>query len=156
NALIVVSGLVLSCVSCQTQERVSGGIARTEPVMKSEFIFETAPFPQCHASTIVATKSGLVAAWFGGTRERNPDVGIWLSRRIGGHWTGPVEVADGVESPTKRYPCWNPVLFKPKSGPLLLFYKVGPSPGSWWGMLKMSDDDGQTWTQARRLPEGIL
>src|SRR5712691_10907241 len=68
----------------------------TQPgLMTSEFIFEKAPFPSCHASTIAETKDGLVAAWFGGTRERHPDVGIWLSRHVAGHWTAPVEVADG-------------------------------------------------------------
>ena len=42
-----------------------------------------APFPQCHASTIAQTADGLVAAWFGGTREKHPDVGIWISRHDG-------------------------------------------------------------------------
>ena len=92
--------------------------------MKSELIYETAPFPSCHASTIVETKGGLVAAWFGGTAEKNPDVGIWLSRQVDGKWTTPVEVANGVQSPEKRYPTWNPVLFQPKTGPLLLFFKM--------------------------------
>src|SRR5436189_5822430 len=56
-------------------------------MLKSEFIFESAPFPQCHASTLAEGKSGLVAAWFGGKRERSPDVGIWLSRFDEGRWT---------------------------------------------------------------------
>ncbi|MBS0201827.1 MAG: exo-alpha-sialidase [Planctomycetes bacterium] len=126
------------------------------PVLKREFIYETAPFPACHASTIVETKHGLVTAWFGGTAEKNPDVGIWVSRRVNDTWTAPVEVANGVESHEKRYPCWNPVLFQPKQGPLLLFYKVGPNPDAWWGMLITSDDGGQTWSQPRRLADGIL
>ena len=125
-------------------------------LLKSEFIFESAPFPQCHASTIAEKSDGLVAAWFGGTRERNPDVGIWLSRQESGNWSKPVEVANGVISPDRRYPCWNPVLFQPQNGPLLLFYKVGPSPGSWWGMVMTSSDGGTTWSQPRRLPPGIL
>ncbi len=125
-------------------------------LLHSEFIFESAPFPQCHASAIAETRDGLVAAWFGGTRERNPDVGIWLSRQERGKWTEPVEVANGIISPDRRYPCWNPVLFQPQNGPLLLFYKVGPSPGSWWGMLMTSSDSGKTWSQPRRLPPGIL
>ena len=125
-------------------------------VLRSEFIYETAPFPSCHASTIAETKPGLIAAWFGGTHERHPDVGIWVSRLESGRWTAPVEVANGVTSPTNRYPTWNPVLFQPKTGPLMLFYKVGPSPSTWWGMLRSSDDGGKTWSPPRRLPDGIL
>jgi predicted neuraminidase len=125
-------------------------------LLTQEFIYETAPFPECHASTIVESKNGLVAAWFGGTGEKNPDVGIWVSHRTGANWSAPVEAADGVQDKKLRYPTWNPVLFQPNSGPLLLFYKVGPSPDKWWGMLKTSDDGGKTWSAARRLPDGIL
>ena len=123
--------------------------------IKSEFIYETAPFPECHASTLAESKSTLVAAWYGGTKEKHPDVGIWVSRLEQGRWTTPVEVANGIESPAKRYPTWNPVLHQPKSGPLLLFYKVGPNPESWWGMLMTSNDGGKTWSQPTRLPDGI-
>lgn len=123
---------------------------------KSEFIFENAPFPECHASTIVEANGRMVAAWFGGTKEKDPDVGIWLSRLDGGKWSAPVEVANGVESPEKRYPCWNPVLFQPSRGPLMLFYKVGPSPSTWWGMLMTSSDQGKTWTKPVRLPAGMV
>jgi predicted neuraminidase len=125
-------------------------------LLMAEFIFDTAPFAVCHASTIVETKEGLVAAWFGGQHERSPDVVIWFSRHIDGKWTAPVEVANGVQSPTERYPCWNPVLFQPRHGPLMLFYKVGPNPQSWWGMLMTSSNDGQSWAEPRRLPEKIL
>ena len=126
------------------------------PIVESEFIFETAPFKSCHASTIVETKMGLVAAWFGGTAESHPDVGIWLSRQIEGKWTAPIEVVNGVESAEIRYACWNPVLFQPKSGPLLLFYKVGITPKTWWGMLVTSEDGAKTWSKPTRLPDGIL
>ncbi len=124
-------------------------------VVKSEFIYETAPFPECHASTIAESKGNLIAAWFGGTKEKHPDVGIWVSRYENGRWTTPVEVANGVESPEKRYPTWNPVLHQAMSGPLLLFYKVGPSPSQWWGMMMTSDDGGKTWSKPQRLPDGI-
>ena len=125
-------------------------------VIKSEFIFEQAPFPSCHASTLAETKSGLVAAWFGGTAERNPDVCIYVARYVSGAWTTPVAVADGVGFATNRLPTWNPVLFQPKRGPLLLFYKVGPKPAEWWGMLMTSTNDGRTWSAPQRLPDGIL
>ena len=134
------------------------GVGAAQPgLLKSEFIYTNAPFPSCHASTIAETKAGdLVAAWFGGTHERHPDVGIWFSRRAGDHWTAPREVANGVQSAGNRFPSWNPVLFQPRSGPLMLFYKVGPSPSDWWGMLMTSTDGGQTWSQPQRLPAGIL
>jgi len=133
-----------------------GTVTLQPGLVKSEFIYEIAPFRSCHASTIVETKSGLVAAWFGGTAERNPDVCIYVSRNEAGHWTAPVEVANGAGFATNRFPCWNPVLFQPKTGPLLLFYKVGPKPAEWWGMMMTSDDDGKTWSAPRRLPDGIL
>jgi predicted neuraminidase len=126
------------------------------PIVKSEFIYQTAPFPSCHASTIAETQSGLVAAWFGGTHERAPDVCIYVSRHVNGEWTPPMKVADGLGFGPVRYPCWNPVLFQPAKGPLLLFYKVGPKPSAWWGMMETSPDDGKTWSSPVRLPDGIL
>jgi predicted neuraminidase len=124
-------------------------------IVQSEFIYESAPFPQCHASTIALTDAGLVAAWFGGTREKHPDVGIWLSRHDGKTWSKPEEVANGAEDATTRYPCWNPVLFQMPRGDLLLFYKVGPSPSTWWGMLIRSSDKGRTWSKPEKLPDDI-
>jgi predicted neuraminidase len=121
-----------------------------------EFIFESAPFASAHASTIVETPAGLVAAWFGGTREGANDVGIWMSRRLGGKWSPPVEVATGVQADGSRFPTWNPVLFELRKGELTLFYKVGPNPRAWWGMVRTSSDEGRTWSAARRLPDGIL
>lgn len=125
-------------------------------IVRSEFIFTTAPFASAHASTIVETADGLAAAWFGGSAEGAPDVGIWLSRYEHGAWTPPVEVAVGMQPDGSRYACWNPVLFQPKRGPLLLFYKVGPNPRAWWGLIRTSSDGGRTWSAARRLPDGIL
>jgi predicted neuraminidase len=125
-------------------------------VVQSEFIYETAPFPSVHASTIAETRDGMVAAFFGGTREGNADVVIWVSRQVKGAWTPPVEVANGVQPDGTRHPCWNPVLFEMPDRSLALFYKVGPDPRTWWGMIRTSTDAGRTWSEARRLPDGIL
>jgi len=146
-ALFTLFYLVCGCVTAEK---------KSSAVVKSEFIFETAPFPSCHASTIAETQSGLVAAWFGGTAQSNPDVCIYVSRNENGHWTTPVAVADGTGFGTNRFPTWNPVLFQPRSGPLMLFYKIGPKPSEWWGMLMTSSDDGKTWSKPQRLPGGIL
>ena len=81
---------------------------------------------------------------------------IWVGRLENGRWSAGVKVADGVQDATKRHPTWNPVLFQPRGGPLMLFYKVGPSPREWWGMVITSADDGRAWSPPSRLPEGIL
>jgi predicted neuraminidase len=127
-----------------------------QKLLPSEFIFTKAPFASSHASTIVETPKGLVSAFFAGSDEGNKDVGIWLSRNIQGRWTPPVQVADGVQNKKVQYPCWNPVLFQMPQGELILFYKVGPKPSQWWGMLKRSKDAGLTWSAAEKLPNGIL
>lgn len=140
-------------------------VATNHPAVRSaRFVYESAPFPSCHASTIEDTPSGLVAAWFGGTHEKHPDVGIWVSVFRDGKWTEPVEVANGkgAGKSGSQLPTWNPVLFQPKKSrdgnpqPLYLFYKVGPTPETWWGMEIHSLDQGKTWSKPLRLEEGFL
>lgn len=132
-------------------------VAADPAILTTEYIYDTGPYPQIHATTIVETPSGLVTAWFGGTAEKNPDVCIWVSRQLpDGKWTEGVETANGVQADGTRHPTWNPVLFQPKDAPLMLFYKVGPSPSTWWGELKTSADGGKTWSAAQKLPKGIF
>jgi predicted neuraminidase len=128
----------------------------SEGLVTQEFIYTNAPFPECHASTVVEAGNGFMAAWFGGTREGHSDVGIWSSRLGPNGWSVPVELFNGVSPSEKRYPCWNPVLFEVSPSELWLFYKVGPNPREWWGMLAKSKDQGKTWSAAERLPEGIF
>ncbi|MBN2698276.1 MAG: exo-alpha-sialidase [Bacteroidales bacterium] len=125
-------------------------------IVSETFIYEEAPFPSCHAATIEETPEGLIAAWFGGTHERHPDVCIYTSRYVDGAWTEPVNTADGVVNDTLRYPTWNPVLFQVPEGALWLFYKAGPSPSTWKGYMKTSNDAGKTWSEVRALPEGFI
>lgn len=68
-------------------------------IARDEFLYEQAAFPQCHAATISELKNGdLVAAYFGGTHERHPDVCIWVSRKPKGSdkWSEPILAGDGV------------------------------------------------------------
>jgi predicted neuraminidase len=116
------------------------------------FVFEKAPFASCHASTIVELRDGgLMAAWFGGTGEGSKDVAIWGSRKTGGAWSAPVELARQADQPT-----WNPVLFYTGDGTLWLYYKFGPSPMTWTAARRSSRDHGSTWSEIERLPAGIL
>ena len=155
-------GLILALLSSCNQKPEPMKIP--EPVVPGDrgyvtgeliFALDKKPTPQCHASTIAETAGGLVAGWFGGTHENHPDVGIWISRHTAEGWTTPVEVARGMRNDT-LYPCWNPVLFQVKEGPLLLFYKVGPDPRHWWGKMMVSRDGGVSWSPSRKLGEGRL
>ncbi len=141
---------------------------RHPAIVKDEFLYNSAPFPEAHASTIVETKKGdLVVAYFGGTKERNPDVCIWVSRKPKGtaQWTAPKMAADGVfaktdnkhgDLPEGRYACWNPVLYEMPNGELWLFFKIGASVGEWTGWLTKSKDGGKTWSRREALPDGFL
>jgi len=126
-------------------------------IISEEMVYETPPFEACHASTILETQPNqfLVAA-FGGSREGNKDVTIWLSKGTATQWQSPTQVADGISPDGNRYPNWNPVLFKEQGGTVFLFYKIGPSPREWWGAVKTSSNNGMDWSQEKRLPNTIL
>jgi predicted neuraminidase len=128
---------------------VAAGFCRAEPVR--EFIYNNAPFPSAHASTIVELRNGdLMAAWFGGTKEGAPDVAIWSSTRHAGTWTTPKEMAREKDIAT-----YNPVLFYTRDGRLWLYYKFGPHPTSWTGARRWSNDDGKNWSPVEHLPAGL-
>ncbi|HAX94105.1 MAG TPA: sialidase, partial [Bacteroidales bacterium] len=152
NKIILFVCILISCGTLTAQQPFRG----EQCITVKEFIYqpEDVAFPSCHASTIAETDGGLIAAWFGGTAEKNPDVGIWTSRFTGGKWAIPEEPANGIRG-DKRYPCWHPVLFN-SGDELLLFFKVGSSPSEWWGELIVSCDNGISWSAPRKLPEGFM
>ena len=159
KTLIRTLSLIIFCfiISGPMGNSQSGRIKKiTAEILASGMIYQKASFPSCHASTVVETKAGLLAAWFGGTREKHPDVCIYMSANNNGIWSTPELVADGIINDTLRYPCWNPVLFKRDDGDVILYYKVGPSPQEWWGMYKISQDDGKTWSAAKKIPDDLL
>ena len=140
---------------------------RGPQVLCDEFLYKKASFPECHSASIVETKKGdLVATYFGGTKERNPDVCVWVSRKPKGSrdWTAPVKVADGVgiingnqlsSEPGQREACWNPVLFETPKGELQLYFKIGPNVAGWKGWRVTSKDGGKTWSKREQLPDSI-
>ena len=132
--------------------------AQSSLVKKSEvMVYDTPPFKQCHASSIIeVSENKFLIAAFGGSREGKDDVSIWLSHSDGNDWRAPQLIDTGVSADQELYPCWNPVLFQSQARTLSLFYKVGPSPREWWGMIKTSEDKGKTWSAGSRLPQDIL
>lgn len=142
-------GLGLTTASAQSHKWKKGITSRQN-------IFETAPFPESHSATIAETPQGMIAAWFGGTKERNPDVEIWVSHLKNNQWTKPVSVANGIQPDGSRMACWNPVLYQVPNGELWLFYKIGPNVAGWKAYIKRSADHGHTWSNAEALPEGFI
>ena len=117
-------------------------------IIRDEFVgnsFST----ENHSSSIAETHNGtLVVTWYAGSEEAEDDVSIWVSRNEGSGWSSRMEVDDGDNRPT-----WNPVLFQPSTGPLLLYYKFSGMPFSWIGAARKSYDDGKTWSNRILLPE---
>lgn len=119
-----------------------------------EFVHDNSQFPSAHASTIVQASDGaLLCAFFGGTDEKNPDVGIWLARKEPG--AAAWGALERVFKETGQ-PAWNPVLFRDASGVVWLWFKVGPSPQEWSGGYLKSADGGRTWSEPVWLPAGML
>ncbi|WP_297101226.1 exo-alpha-sialidase [uncultured Draconibacterium sp.] len=123
--------------------------------VSESYISDTLQYAQCHASTIIETKDGLLLSFFGGPYERHPEVSIYTAAFENGQWQKPQKVADGKVD-TTSFPTWNPVLFRGAENHIDLFYKVGPSPNDWWGMVMHSNDEGKTWSAPENLPDGIL
>jgi len=117
------------------------------------FIFEDdRPFPSCHAATLIVLPDGdVLAAWFGGTREKANDVAIWLSRLASGvrAWSTPTRIADeeGIAH-------WNPVLFRNRQGDIYLYYKVGHEIPDWFTRAIVSRDGGYRWSEPWELVPG--
>lgn len=116
-----------------------------------EFIFEEErDFDSAHASTLLELNNGqILAAWFGGSWEKNPDTAIWTSLRTEKGWGRPRCAADD-----SKCAMWNPVLFQKKDGTILLFYKVGAEIPEWKTWLVTSKDNGETWSAPRELVKG--
>jgi alpha-L-rhamnosidase len=160
---------------------------RHSTIAEDEFVYDHSIYPETHSASIVELKDGtLLTTYFGGTKERNPDVCIYTQRKEKGTkgWQAPVLAADGVFDPEsdeaalagvsgidstdlheadygvkgKRYrkACWNPVLFEMPNGEVWLFYKIGRNVPDWTGWVVKSKDGGKTWGKREALPKGFL
>ncbi len=132
-----------------------------EPWSASQFISESADALQVHASSLAELPDGrLVAAWYGGTREGARDVSVYLSRqsRDGGAawerpWVAVAPEASRLELGRPIRKLGNPLIWAGGEGKLHLLF-VTVSFGGWACSslnLKTSEDEGRTWSAARRL-----
>ena len=117
-----------------------------------EFIFAKNPkAPSCHASTVLPLEDGkVIVAWFGGAREGDDSVEIWVSiRDTDGSWSTPVSVSEG-----DNIAHWNPVLHQQKNGNIILYYKHGEKIPDWITRYIVSYDGGKTWSRPKTLVPG--
>lgn len=143
----VLIAMVLLSVICIA---LAGHAPEIIKITSSHILGPERPFAQGHASTVVkAGPDTYLVAWFGGTHEKHPDVGIWMSRGNGKEWSSPVEVAK-----VREHAHWNPVLFKSTANEITLFFKVGETIDDWETWYMTSIDQGQTWTKPRELVKG--
>jgi predicted neuraminidase len=129
-----------------------------EPLFSQGFVFGQAASASVHSGTLAPTgDGGLLAAWFGGTREGAGDVAIYGANWSGDRWGEPWVLADRPRTEQALglhlRKLGNPVLHRAPDGRLWLFYVV-VSIGGWSTSaiaLQTSDDDGRHWSPARRL-----
>lgn len=134
--------------------RYIGSVKITSDIVKcahKELIFRNRDkdFLQCHAGTIaVSDKGEVVTAWFGGDREKAPNVMIWYSIKGKNGWSLPCKFGD----PWEGVAHWNPVFFYSENI-LRLFYKYGPVIPTWKTVVSKSDNFGATWSEPVLLDE---
>jgi len=119
----------ITATSCNSQENKQPAKKEEATIISlpvKEFIFgDNHPFKQCHASTILhLNNGGFLAAWFGGTEEKNDDVGIWLSSRILDKWSPPIEVAK-----VRNDAHWNRCFFSRQMAKYFCFLKSAKRSG---------------------------
>jgi len=116
--------------------------------------------PSVHGANVVETlDGGLLATWFGGSREGGRDVVLWGAEFSPGSlsWSTPRRIVGPAETQAMlgRYikTVGNSVLVRGEQGELWLYY-VTVSVGGWAGSSLnaiLSQDDGKTWDAPRRL-----
>ena len=171
-ATIAVFGLALTRVS--TLPPAAFDIDATErplatldlvPVFETRFASSGAT-PAVHSATAVELSDGRIRAfWYGGSREGAKDVAIYTSLFTlftlfddeRGEWSPEVVVTtrEETQADVRRYvkKLGNPVGSRDRDGRLWLFY-VSVSVGGWSGSainFRVSEDEGESWSVARRL-----
>ncbi len=121
-------------------------------MLVNEFIYPPKSVTEsCHASTVLPLADGtIIAAWFGGSKEGNDDVKIWVSRRVDEKWDVPYSVSVKGEA----LPHWNPVLFLRENGEVVLYFKYGKPIPKWVTYFAVSKDNGKTFSTPEILVKG--
>lgn len=105
----------------------------------------------CHASTVLPLDDGsVIAAWFGGTAEKDNDVEIFVAvRSADGKWSEPAAVTEKDDIAH-----WNPVLYERADGRIILYYKYGREIPDWITKYIELDRSGRPLTAPAVLVPG--
>lgn len=130
------------------------------PFFAESWVTPRGHMPSAHSSTIcILPSGGLFAAWYGGTREGAADVALFTARLAAGgtEWTSPALAVDRASAQQELdrsiKKVGNAVIFTDQVGGLWMVY-VSVSMGGWSGSalnVKMSQDEGRTWSTGHRL-----
>lgn len=141
--------MLLSAFSCAADQ--------TWEIVSHEFIESAPAVAEVHSPNITEAADGaLVAVWFGGTKEGNPDITIWGSRFENGKWREARKIAGGTGENGGDAPVWDPVIHKGRDGTLFLFFSVGFLAEKRWAEMMVSRDNGVSWAERRKLPNGMM
>jgi predicted neuraminidase len=130
------------------------------PVFTESWITPRGHTASAHVSAICTLPSGdVLAVWYGGSREGASDVALFTSRLPAGtgEWTSPVTAMDRARAQGELdrmiKKVGNAVIFPDQAGKLWMVY-VTVSIGGWSCSalnVMISQDEGRTWGESRRL-----
>lgn len=140
-------------------EANSPRVSEASDVFEAEEIFERFGCGgSSHGSTVCEGPDGeILAAWYGGSREKGLDVAIWLARKRPGEaaWSTPVKIEKESDQTSEG----NPVLFVDRARERVWLFWVTMYVlrffGGGWSTCKVkckaSEDWGHSWTAPRYL-----
>lgn len=125
---------------------------KVKKAVREEIFGDEREFDSPHAPTVLPLKNDdVIAAWFGGRFEKDPDTAIWTAKRINGVWQKPKKTVDVM-----NIAAWNPVLFRLNDGKIVLYFKIGAEIQKWHTEFVCSVDEGDTWSSPGELVEGDI
>lgn len=162
---MILLGIVIASISSQPKETLAfasvseGSVSSADAFYSEQYVQSVEGVPEVHAGTLTVLPNGkLMSAWFGGSREGAQDVCIFSSvQEPGSGWSEPKVIASR-EQTTNDLDLYirklgNPILKTDSRGRVWLYY-VTVSFGGWSASsitCRYSDDNGETWSAARKL-----
>lgn len=144
----------------QTKPPLTALTHHAAPIFESQFVSPEGLANFVHAASVTQMSNGLLrAAWYAGSRDGAKDLTIYSSvfNPNSEVWSSPTVISTRAETQTelgmKVKKLGNPVIWTDDAGQLWLFY-VTVVWGGWSFSninYKISNDNGKTWSNAKKL-----